>query len=356
MSGTVGAPSERPTSAVLHVVVTCTERKTRVVEPELRVANISSASISERVEQWTTALANDSGPAASAEKLYAGDHWQVARSIAAESDAVSVNVWVASAGYGLVRMDTPMHAYAATFARRHVDCVVPADANFSAADWWRELARWRPAGYDGPRTLEGISATIAMNDASFLLISCSESYAAALCDDIRAAAERLPDRVGVVSVGSNHVSRSAGAARLAGHTVPGDVRLKGVVGGAMQSLNVRVTRKVVQQAASWFPSFGQLASLTTTWLEAAPPPVVYDRAKLSDDAMRQFIADAMNDEPSVSHTTLLRKLRDTGRACEQSRFRALFHEVKRTTAADSGGSTQPDFAGAWGAALPGLFP
>jgi hypothetical protein len=166
-----------------------------------------------------------------------------------------------------------------------------------------------------------------MDDPSFLLISVSEPYAAALSEDVRAAAARLPDRVGVVSIGSNNESRSTTGAPLAALMLPGDARLKAVVGGAMQSLNVRITQKMVAEMPSWFPSLRRLANLTTSWLDAAPPTVVYDRVKLSDEAVRQFILDALRSDPTASHTALLRRLRDDGHACEQSRFRALFQET-----------------------------
>jgi hypothetical protein len=164
-----------------------------------------------------------------------------------------------------------------------------------------------------------------------LLIALSESYASALSGDVQRAAARLGDRVGLVSIGSNSDKGSVRRASLVAQTIPGDARLKAVVGGAMQSLNVRLTRKIVQEAPRWFPSFRDLASLTASWLEAAPPAVAYDRVKLGNEALRQFIVDTLQTDPSTSHTALLRILRDSGRACEQARFRALFQEVKAAT-------------------------
>jgi len=338
MTESAGTAPVRPALGVIDVVVTCTERKTLVVEPELHAGNIPSSSLPERVQKWTTALQSASGPTKAADALYAGDHWQVARSIAAHhSGGVVVNVWVVSAGYGLVQMDTQMHPYAATFARRHADSVVPPQARFSAADWWHELAHWRPPGLRGPRTLAALSALVEENDARFLLISLSESYASALSADIDAAAARLGDRVGIMSIGSNSDTRSAGPATLVAPTIPGDARLKPVVGGAMQSLNVRLTRRIVQEAQRWFPSFSDLANLTTSWMEAAPPRVAFDRVKLNDEALRQFIEEGLKVNPESAHTALLRALRDSGRACEQARFRALFQEVKDARGAQKTG-------------------
>jgi hypothetical protein len=97
----------------------------------------------------------------------------------------------------------------------------------------------------------------------------------------------------------------------------------------MQSLNVRITQKMVAETLPWFPSFRRLADLTTSWLNVAPPAVVYDRVKLTDEGVRQFILNALQTDPTATHTALLRRLRDDGQACEQSRFRTLFQETIR---------------------------
>jgi hypothetical protein len=47
-----------------------------------------------------------------------------------------------------------------------------------------------------------------------------------------------------------------------------------------------------------------------------------DRRPLSDDAVVAFIR--RNTSAASSHTALLRSLRNSGLACEQSRFREIF--------------------------------
>ena len=56
------------------------------------------------------------------------------------------------------------------------------------------------------------------------------------------------------------------------------------------------------------------------------------RSPMNDDEVRSFIKHEITKIRSSSqkarHTPLLRKLRDQGKACEQSRFRRLFAAVK----------------------------
>ncbi|WP_280502778.1 hypothetical protein, partial [Nocardia farcinica] len=54
--------------------------------------------------------------------------------------------------------------------------------------------------------------------------------------------------------------------------------------------------------------------------------------RMEDAEVRQFIMLHI-DQPSVSATMLLRKLRDSGFSCEQGRFKKLFHETMAEVAA-----------------------
>jgi hypothetical protein len=328
----LSAPARKET---LHVVLTCSERKTQAVAPELRAGNLVPASLRERLQAWTTALGASQTATKTAENLYKGDHWQIARSIARTAgDVANVNVWVASAGYGLVQLQTPMHAYAATFSRRHADSVVPAQADFSAADWWRELALWQPPDLTGPRTLERLADLVAGRPGDFLLVALSETYASALRADIAAAAGILPDRIGLLSIGTKGDPQQRKSSALADYLIPTDHRLKGVVGGAMQSLNARVARQIVVHAAEWYPSTQRLTALTNGWLAAASTPVALDRTRLSDEDVKGFIQRALGRNPSTAHTVALRALRESGQACEQARFATLYKEVKATVSND----------------------
>jgi hypothetical protein len=65
------------------------------------------------------------------------------------------------------------------------------------------------------------------------------------------------------------------------------------------------------------------AHLVTT----TAPLRTYDRRPMSDEEVMEFIQRASARDSSVSHTGLLRRLRSTGQACEQKRFKRLFQEV-----------------------------
>src|SRR4051812_20847016 len=100
----------------MHVVVSCKSRKSAPVPTALHMSSIAGVALEERVGQWTSALKAVDVPAVRAGDLYAGDHWKIVLGIpAAATGAFNVQLWVASAGYGLVGIDTPLKPYSATF-------------------------------------------------------------------------------------------------------------------------------------------------------------------------------------------------------------------------------------------------
>jgi hypothetical protein len=51
------------------------------------------------------------------------------------------------------------------------------------------------------------------------------------------------------------------------------------------------------------------------------------RTQATDEEVKSFIRESLQQQPSLKHTKLLRDFRTAGRACEQSRFRSLFLQV-----------------------------
>lgn len=311
------------TSGTLHVVVSCKSRKTVDVPANLRMSTIRAVNLPERMRDWVEQLQTNRSAEVPASSLYAGDHWRVVLRIpGAAGGRLDVRLWVVSAGYGLVSIDTPLKAYSATFISEHAESVAPRRCGYSTADWWRNLSRWSPDVYAGPRTLDELAASLTRR-RDVLLLALSQPYALALREDIASAERRAVGRVALVSVGLAAAANLSAPASL----LPVEARLKQTVGGAMQGVNGRIAEMIVREHAKWFPSVDRLRALIGQWVADAPALPTYGRAVQSDDAVRQFIRDQANAGKVRSRTGMLRALRDSGRACEQSRFGRLYGEV-----------------------------
>src|SRR5690348_3639795 len=89
-------------SRILHVIVTCANRKTLPVPRALRLDNIPGRGTAQRVREWTGRLAEaSSAPLIAAQDLYAGEHWMIARGLPRQISRARARLWVCSAGYGL---------------------------------------------------------------------------------------------------------------------------------------------------------------------------------------------------------------------------------------------------------------
>ena len=223
----------------LHIVVTCTNRKRQVVPTELRLGQLSHRTPAARFAAWTARLGDDAHPRYPALDLYAGEHWQIARTLTAETPVGrNAVLWVASAGYGLIPADAAICAYGATFS-------APADDTVGAtldevASWWQRLGDWPGPAPDRPRTF----AEMARRSPNGKIIAVlSEAYQRACCDDLIAAAGILePEALSVIGPPDARPE-------LADVLVPITATLRHTVGGSLQALNVRAAKHLLKHGA-----------------------------------------------------------------------------------------------------------
>lgn len=315
----------------INLVVTCTKKKLRPVRDTLQLRNVTPALPAEsRASRWIERLKKASGNAVSPLSLYGGDHWSVVRELATKDlfGPTEIRIWVCSAGYGLIPLESRIHPYSATFAPGHPDsiaCGPASDAAETHAEWWERLAKWEGPSPQSPRTIADLARWFPDD---LLLAVLSETYLLAAASDLRATVEhsaRRPDRFAVLCSGV----REFGV--LTPHLLPSDARLQHKVGGVLASLNIRVARLLIDSTTPGEWSQKSLRVLLSAWLAEQPERVRYDREPMSDEDVRREIRRALKADPGVRPTPLLRRIRDSGRACEHSRFVRLFHETAGPT-------------------------
>lgn len=323
-------PSPMPTD--IHIVASCTDRKRVPAPPELRLREIRAPDIRTRARRWWDNLQAHSHSTTQAQDLYAGDHWRIVLELPALADRAHLrpHLWVASAGYGLIPADAAIRPYSATFSRGHADSVVLGSTDQGAAaahrQWWQALSEEVEPASSRPRS---ISRLAKKNPHARFLVVASPAYVAALEDDLRQAADvlRHPEQLIIVSTPS---PLATGA--LAPHWVPSSAHLQEQMGGARLSLHARVARDILQrvQTEAGFLDAPRVQEHYARLIQRSAPPKRYERTPMTDDEVRQFIERALHAE-ALSCSATLRRLRDSGRACEQQRFKRLFHQLKERT-------------------------
>ena len=302
--------SNRRRCNLISVVVSCSGRKSLPVPKSNRLGTIRRGK-GPSVDVWIDRL-QAKPRTRSALDLYQGEHWSVCRELACK-----VQLVVASAGYGLIRPETLLAPYSATFGMGHPDSVVAdqvSSLQVQRQHWWSALQRW-----NGPEGVRITLPTLARQGP--VIVAMSFPYISALETEILLAENASPGQVMIVSTGG--VTSGLQAIQL-----PGDGRLQNVFGGSLQALNVRTARSVVEcvgEAGLDLPTAAQhLESLLAT----AGHLKRFDRKRLDDAEVQAFIRSAFASNPRVACSPTLRGLRDQGMACEQARFKTLFEDVR----------------------------
>lgn len=293
----------------------------------LQLRNIGGSSVEARVRQWKLRIDRSNGETITPRSLYAGDHWAVAKNLAdLAKPSEQICVWVISAGYGLLPLDAPIQPYSATFSTRHPDTVVvsreskPADPRADKRSWWNALIDLE---WDRDRPIS-ISDLAAEYPDSPLLIAASANYLHAIQDDLNHARTLLNDNdmLAIMSAGTEALGD------LTKNLIPSDARLQPLVGGVLRSLNVRLLRHALETNRRTPPTLSGLSKRFHKLLAEAPDRPVFNRTPMTDDEVRRFVRGAIKKTAQVTQTRLLRELRDSGKACEQGRFRTLFQEIQ----------------------------
>ncbi|HEY0640542.1 MAG TPA: hypothetical protein VGD67_23175 [Pseudonocardiaceae bacterium] len=234
--------------------------------------------------------------------LYRGEGWFVVREVldAARRAQFDPELLVASAGLGLRSASSMAPGYAATFAAGQADTV--SDTSADARGWWHSL-RAAPGALQPSAALRGR-----------VLLVLSNAYAAAMHCDLVALGHRGDD---VLMIG--------GAVNVQGITrLAADRGLRTALGGTMTGLTMRMAQSWLEGLDGTTLASPARLQRWRTWTEGVRQDETWERQRLTDDQLLQFIREARSADPSLSRTKALRTLRDSGRACEQSRFAQLY--------------------------------
>lgn len=306
------------TQHVINLVVTCTNRKRSTAHPALQARNLRGRTMELRIASWTQKLSAAREGAMPASEVYQGDHWSVVKSIGSLKTKAEVNIWIASAGYGLISPISEILPYAATLSARHEDSVAQNSAERRA--WWTGMTLVPPAA--SPKTLRSLREVARKFKNSPLIIAASPEYIDAMTNDILAARKQL-ENPGLLSV---LCRKDSAPAELSDISIPLRADFSTTLGGALTSLNARVLRWLIGKKAGTLTSAAVSRLLGGLALESKPRNVP-KRARLTDSEVRQHIQSAIGQTGAISRSALLRTARESGIAVEQRRFGRIYDEV-----------------------------
>lgn len=309
-------------SQIVNIVATCSNRKSMIASPALQVRNLPKGSTSRRSQEWIRRLTEEP-PAAfrPAIDLYQGDHWATIREIVRAGTAKAgtrVNVWIASAGCGLISPCTLVPAYGATFSMHNLDSVVlsPEDRR----GWWHTLTSFHWGDPELPRSVSAIAQTYP---GSVLLVAGSPEYLDAVADDLAIARTVLCDSEGLSILCREGSLRG----QLEGCKVPVSADLSSLIGGSLNSLGARILRWLITDGPDSL-RYPEVLRVVDGLRQRATPRKVPLRCKSTDEEIKGYIRSLLSSNKRLSGSAALSAFRGDGKAAEQKRFQYLFRTVK----------------------------
>lgn len=298
------------------MLIPCTDRKRISPVEELCARNLSVGACEDVAKDWGRRVrsANDR---VTPDHLYCGRAYKEARDA---SNLLEAELCVVSAGHGIIRQDQTIPPYGLTVASGKRDSVQAkiTDTDWSSAKWWQALGEFSFASVSLSEYFRDVAAEL-------ILLSLSGSYAKLLGEELAGLDECSVQKVRVFGAGlASHVPENIKPCLM-----PYDARLNGEDSPIRGTMSDFPTRALHHYAMSL--ERGQIGGCSldddkrfiAKELEAWSVPETPVRKKLSDDDVISFVLQnwgATNGRSGAS----LRFLRDSGNACEQSRFKDLF--------------------------------
>jgi hypothetical protein len=295
------------------LVAACSQRKHIRAEAALSLASVASAP-DDRVREWRRRLARIPAPRQSAQDTYAGDHWHAVLDAYKLASAYSsgTELWVISAGYGLIPSDKRIKAYSATFATGNPDSVWRGRRDGERIErlqkWWHGLAH--------QVALEELLPT---RGGGSMLIAAGAAYLTALDGDI--------DRLLAAAPTEETLSLISAGTRGNGALLPVSGQLRSAVGGTDSALNARTLRLLAATADEHQFRHTEMERLLTRLARTSKPTIRRRGRSVTDTTIAAAIRSLRRGVPGISRTGALRELRASGIACEQDRFAAIWASV-----------------------------
>lgn len=294
-----------------HIVLTtCSNRKRIPPDSKLLGRVVIAGKPSDVGSAWGKAL-RQSKSVASAKELYAGRSFREAEQAA---DLLGARFYIVSAGLGLVAAERKVPSYGLTIAQTSEDCVLDKISG-GPADWWAVLKASSMYHEDFPPA------------RGLILAALSQPYLEMIGGDLSSWDAERRSKLRLFTKQDPSVLFP----RLADQWMPYDDRLDFVsrdLAGTQSDFAQRALRHFAASIISEPGSADTHAKRVKAALYGLEMRAQPSRKRLSDDEILKVI-DAHWDKAKGQSGLMLRVLRDDlNLACEQGRFKHLFHAAK----------------------------
>ena len=174
------------------------------------------------------------------------------------------DLWVLSAGYGLLHEKAKIVSYAAAFSSGKADSISPSldtDSKAFRTEWWGKLMKLSTGKEGKPKSLEELGRK---DKSSKFLIACSQPYLQAISDDLKLI-PNFAQRVFIIStpisdpelelcrIKSQSTGKSYADLKSFSYGQLGAQTHGGLFSGSMMSLNVQIGEDLLRNIDKRLP-------------------------------------------------------------------------------------------------------
>ena len=227
------------------------------------------------------------------------------------SDYYETELYIASAGYGLIHHSTKISSYDATFAPRTLNSIEKFDKEkTSNMKWWDSINSFHVNSF---------------SDDSYIFVILPHNYLIATQNFIKKLIEQHGKRVFIFRANQNKA-----LSFMKKYTVEFDLRFNSYQTGTLSSLLARavlwLSKEIVEHKIPFEHHLFQehIEKKMKNYTQYKMPK----REQLSEEKLIKKIENMIAKDGIESASKGLKKLRESGIACEQKRFGSLFKKVK----------------------------
>ncbi|PKH01379.1 hypothetical protein CXF72_17050 [Psychromonas sp. MB-3u-54] len=301
----------------VNLITNCTNLKKSNIQDKTQLNSLVTKFDSQKiVSSWLKRL-NNALQKFPAKQVYAGDHWKIAKSV----KNPNVELWVLSAGYGLIHSSSMITAYDATFSKESDNSI--HHTGLSNNEWWRLIHQIRDKVQFGCGSL---SSLVKDNGADKFFIAASPAY-------LKVIEEELLELISTGKLTTENLfivsSKCNLNIKLKPFFLESSANFSSTLKGGRVSLNIRLAKHLLENSNDCNIDKQTVFNRYNSLKNNSQKLVIHQRNKLSDEEVISFIKDELqvNKHVNMSASKLLIKLRSQNLACEQKRFSRLFKET-----------------------------
>lgn len=301
----------------IHLITNCTNLKKSNIKGKIQLKNlIENNSAQTIVNSWCEKL-EKAEQKAPANEVYAGDHWKVAKSIIKPS----LELWVLSAGYGLIHSSSQIGSYDATFSSGSENSI--NKTGLTNREWWKTLHQRRNSDALKCQSLRSLVSTNA-DDVFF--IAASPDYLRVIQDELKQLVleKKLSNKNFFIVSSKHNVDEN-----LTPFFLESKADFCSTIKGGRVSLNIRLAKYLLGESEVHIFDSKSIIDKYNNLEKNSIKLLVKNRKKLSDEEVVSFIENELKiyQGAKVSASMLLKNLRNKNLACEQKRFTRLLKDL-----------------------------